>query len=571
MVLDLPDATGVAGRVYSIKKVDSTTNTVTLSPSGIQKIDGAGSLVLSLQYESTQLVSDGSNWFVRGGGSSTVWVDAGDYVYLKSTTDRVTIGESTDPAVKFKVLDSTYPVSRVVRTAGANTTGLFGGLALTASTTAASADGFGSELSFELHDDGGVNSLLATIGAVRAGADNTGDLVFRPAIIGTSSEKMRLSSTGVLTLQTQQIKQVADPTENQDAATKAYVDGAVSGGGTSGWVDDGAVVRLVTATDTVSIGTAIAGAKLQVESTDSPVVRSACTGWSADTLAEALEVKVVSASDRGDGYGSLLTFGWEDDTSGEVVAGQIGAVRDGADNQNSLVFYTNNVGSVSECMRLTYSGVLTVTSAVSPVAQFTRSTGVSSRLSALAVLHKTSVNMADGHGPQMVFYIQDDTSAIEGIGYYGCVRAGADNTGDHVWRTVAAGSDAEKMRLSSAGVLTLQTQQIKNVADPTENQDAATKAYVDAATSGFAAVFNQEELTTEDISGTDTILTDTLANTPISNASVKLFLNGVLQRQGAGKVYDLPTATQIRWLQSTGVAPELSTTDWIVVEYVSLA
>ncbi|HUP57697.1 MAG TPA: peptidase G2 autoproteolytic cleavage domain-containing protein, partial [Bdellovibrionota bacterium] len=41
-------------------------------------------------------------------------------------------------------------------------------------------------------------SVLGGIGAVRAGADNTGDLVFRPSIAGTQNERVRVTSDGRL-------------------------------------------------------------------------------------------------------------------------------------------------------------------------------------------------------------------------------------------------------------------------------------------------------------------------------------------------------------------------------------
>lgn len=46
------------GRVYAIKKTDSTANTVTIDPEGSQTIDGATSLVLSTQYDVAVLHAD---------------------------------------------------------------------------------------------------------------------------------------------------------------------------------------------------------------------------------------------------------------------------------------------------------------------------------------------------------------------------------------------------------------------------------------------------------------------------------------------------------------------------------
>lgn len=50
--------------MYTIKKTDSSTNTITVAPPGGQTIDGGGSAVLKVQYASVSVVSDGSNWFI---------------------------------------------------------------------------------------------------------------------------------------------------------------------------------------------------------------------------------------------------------------------------------------------------------------------------------------------------------------------------------------------------------------------------------------------------------------------------------------------------------------------------
>jgi hypothetical protein len=47
---------------YGIKKVDSSTNTVTFATTSSQTIDGGSTAVIKVQYASITLVSDGSNW-----------------------------------------------------------------------------------------------------------------------------------------------------------------------------------------------------------------------------------------------------------------------------------------------------------------------------------------------------------------------------------------------------------------------------------------------------------------------------------------------------------------------------
>jgi len=52
------------GRIHIFKKTDSSANTVTIDPLGSETIDGAATYVLSLQYSTVTIMSDGTNWHV---------------------------------------------------------------------------------------------------------------------------------------------------------------------------------------------------------------------------------------------------------------------------------------------------------------------------------------------------------------------------------------------------------------------------------------------------------------------------------------------------------------------------
>jgi hypothetical protein len=58
-------AIGNSGRKITVKKTDSSFNAVTIDANSTETIDGALTLLLSTQYESVTLVSDGSNWHVE--------------------------------------------------------------------------------------------------------------------------------------------------------------------------------------------------------------------------------------------------------------------------------------------------------------------------------------------------------------------------------------------------------------------------------------------------------------------------------------------------------------------------
>ena len=64
--ITLPTAVGIRGKVYVIKKTDSSTNAVTIDPNGAQTIDGSSTTSLVLQYQSVFIQSDGSNWIKIG-------------------------------------------------------------------------------------------------------------------------------------------------------------------------------------------------------------------------------------------------------------------------------------------------------------------------------------------------------------------------------------------------------------------------------------------------------------------------------------------------------------------------
>ena len=63
IVLTLPTAIGISGTVYIVKKTDSSANTVTITPFGAQTIDGVANEVISAQYDSISIISDGANWY----------------------------------------------------------------------------------------------------------------------------------------------------------------------------------------------------------------------------------------------------------------------------------------------------------------------------------------------------------------------------------------------------------------------------------------------------------------------------------------------------------------------------
>jgi hypothetical protein len=74
LTLTLPTAVGITGRQYTVKKVDTTANGVTVATTSSQTIDGATTYNLTSRNQTASLVSDGANWAITStlaGGAST--------------------------------------------------------------------------------------------------------------------------------------------------------------------------------------------------------------------------------------------------------------------------------------------------------------------------------------------------------------------------------------------------------------------------------------------------------------------------------------------------------------------
>ena len=64
ITLVLPSASQNPGKVYYLKKVDATTNSVILTTQSGDLVDGGSTATLTRQYEAVAALSDGSNWYI---------------------------------------------------------------------------------------------------------------------------------------------------------------------------------------------------------------------------------------------------------------------------------------------------------------------------------------------------------------------------------------------------------------------------------------------------------------------------------------------------------------------------
>lgn len=64
--ITLPTSVGIKGRIYNIKRSESSSANITIATSSSQMIDGEPNIILSHAKESISLISDGADWKVIG-------------------------------------------------------------------------------------------------------------------------------------------------------------------------------------------------------------------------------------------------------------------------------------------------------------------------------------------------------------------------------------------------------------------------------------------------------------------------------------------------------------------------
>lgn len=64
ITVTLPVSTSIGGRMYHIKKIDSSGHVVTVDGNSSEKIDGGLTARITRQYGSIKIVTDGARWYV---------------------------------------------------------------------------------------------------------------------------------------------------------------------------------------------------------------------------------------------------------------------------------------------------------------------------------------------------------------------------------------------------------------------------------------------------------------------------------------------------------------------------
>lgn len=71
--LTLPTAASNAGRIFLLKKIDSSVNAITIATTSSQTIDGVTTRKLCTKNEFYKVVSDGTNWLILDHSYPSVW------------------------------------------------------------------------------------------------------------------------------------------------------------------------------------------------------------------------------------------------------------------------------------------------------------------------------------------------------------------------------------------------------------------------------------------------------------------------------------------------------------------
>jgi len=117
--------------------------------------------------------------------------------FWDNTNNRLGIGTST-PARTFHVKGSTSGGDALVERSTASTTGLAGTLRLKATSTGDMADTFGTQLSFVIEDDAGVENNQGAVTFLRNGADGTSYFQLYVSSAGTNNAKFKIDHNGVV-------------------------------------------------------------------------------------------------------------------------------------------------------------------------------------------------------------------------------------------------------------------------------------------------------------------------------------------------------------------------------------
>lgn len=220
----LAAATAGNGFRVAIKKIDSSGNAVTIDGNLSETIDGNTTSTLSTQYDSENLISDGSNWFAfLNVGNPTTLVDANgnESIILVATASAVNeftvvnAATGTNPQLKASGGDTNIDVALTPKGTG-NVDITSGGLELGGLEVLQEATS-SQQGQVRLYEDTDNGSNYVGFGAAAAIAAN---LIWTlPAADGTSGQYMSTNGSGTMAFTSPKIVQYVLGTSSTDDST----------------------------------------------------------------------------------------------------------------------------------------------------------------------------------------------------------------------------------------------------------------------------------------------------------------------------------------------------------------
>jgi len=122
----LPDATTITGRMYTIKNASTNSSLLTVNTTSSQTIDGSTTYILTTQYQTITVASNGSNWNVVADGNpaGNYWAHGGNTVgsekklgtidgyalsIISNNTEKMRITTGGSVGIGSSSFDATYP------------------------------------------------------------------------------------------------------------------------------------------------------------------------------------------------------------------------------------------------------------------------------------------------------------------------------------------------------------------------------------------------------------------------------------------------------------------------------
>ncbi len=112
-------AAGREGRRLVVKKLDASANAITVDPKDAETIDGAASVTLTTQYETVELVSNGTNWEEICCGSTSGASASGSFLASALTSAHIFVGNGSNVATDVAVTGDVTITSAGVTAIGA--------------------------------------------------------------------------------------------------------------------------------------------------------------------------------------------------------------------------------------------------------------------------------------------------------------------------------------------------------------------------------------------------------------------------------------------------------------------